>query len=564
MARIFSSGFELQSVTAGVEWDSGTAVGTIDTSVKRSGAASLLFNLTSAGNGRVAHKVVSAVTGNKLLARFAVRIATAPAANTDIASWFDNDTDWSAFIRLNTDRTLSLVNYNGTVIGTSSALELDAWYIVEFAHQNGATDLLEARLAPDDGTTPSVFATTSTNPGINVDTFIIGISWIAANTTGKLYFDDVAVNDTSGAAQTSYPSVGSIVHMQPDSAGDFNETSGDYTSVDEVTPDNATTIAVFDVNNDRLDVNCETSANAGIGAADTITLVQVGYRAAGVNANARSGKLRIKSQASGTMLESATTAVSSSAYQTNAPTPFVYKLTSYTDPQAGGAWTPTLLNSMQIGFQAIDAAPDINLSTLWALVEYVPTLSVETNSERNAKITGKTTANSERSSKLTGKATSNAERAAKLTGVATTSSERAGRLTGSVGVEVNSERSSKTIGTATSNAERAARLTGVEGSNSERSAKILGTATTESERPAKITGSQTTNSERAGKLTGKTTANSERLAKITGELTSSSERSPKIYGGYEFSVNDHFDDTANKDAGATTAKWEGDGEITLQ
>ena len=41
MARIYSSGFELQSVTTGVEADAITGSPTIDTTAKRSGAVSL-------------------------------------------------------------------------------------------------------------------------------------------------------------------------------------------------------------------------------------------------------------------------------------------------------------------------------------------------------------------------------------------------------------------------------------------------------------------------------------------------------------------------------------------
>ena len=47
MARLWSSGFELQSVTSGVEWDTTTGLPTIDTTTKRSGAASLNSNASN-------------------------------------------------------------------------------------------------------------------------------------------------------------------------------------------------------------------------------------------------------------------------------------------------------------------------------------------------------------------------------------------------------------------------------------------------------------------------------------------------------------------------------------
>lgn len=202
-------------------------------------------------------------------------------------------------------------------------------------------------------------------------------------------------------------------------------------------------------------------------------------------------------------------------------------------------------------------------------------LGTPTNSERSAKITGKTTANSERSAKITGQDTANSERNAKITGTATANSERSGKitgqdtsnsersakLTGTSSVDTSSERSAKITGTLNTNSERDAKLLGLEGSNSERNAKLTGTATTNSERNAKITGTLDTNSERAGKITGTATANSERGARLIGAVPD--ERAVKIYAGFSNTVSDTFDTTDNKDAVNTTAKWEGDGEITL-
>lgn len=60
------------------------------------------------------------------------------------------------------------------------------------------------------------------------------------------------------------------------------------------------------------------------------------------------------------------------------------------------------------------------------------------------------------------------------------------------------------------------------------------------------------------------TSNSERPAKVSGYALTNSERNDKIYAGYANSVNDSFTTTDNKDVALTTAKWSGDGEVTLQ
>ena len=45
-------------------------------------------------------------------------------------------------------------------------------------------------------------------------------------------------------------------------------------------------------------------------------------------------------------------------------------LSRYSDPQTGKPWTTDMLDGAQIGVIAIDAAPDVLVSTLWALVDY--------------------------------------------------------------------------------------------------------------------------------------------------------------------------------------------------
>ena len=123
---------------------------------------------------------------------------------------------------------------------------------------------------------------------------------------------------------------------------------------------------------------CESSSAAGIGSTDTISVIQVGVREAPLTAAADSYALRIKSASSGTTIEGTTLTHNDTTYKTNGDAlPRIYSLTSYTDPTTAVAWTPTGTNSldnMQVGVHAIDATPDILTSTLWALVEYVPSV----------------------------------------------------------------------------------------------------------------------------------------------------------------------------------------------
>ena len=219
-ARLWSSGFELQSVTSGMEW-SGTTVGspTTTTVTKRSGAVSLRTNPSPAATSYVVNKYI----GNNALAdifvRFYLNVATAPFAITQIMLLKDSAQGGNVTsIKLNTNRTLELWNEGGTpaqVDVDSSALALDTWYRIELAYdwigadQNTVTAYIDG----------VQFATGSNLGALNDNPNTLSLG-VITSVTADLYFDDVAVNDNSSTAQNSLPGAGSIVHLWPNAAGD--------------------------------------------------------------------------------------------------------------------------------------------------------------------------------------------------------------------------------------------------------------------------------------------------------------------------------------------------------
>lgn len=380
MARLWSCGFELQSVTSGVEWDTTTNSPTISTTIKRSGAAALRCN-PSATTALLTYEFnIDGGSAVDLYFRAYVYITTATDALDSIMRVRSTANEATASIRMNSDRTLELWDDDDgsspVQIGSdSSALNTGQWYRIEMAIVTDASGFPTSATGYIDGVqfaTGGAFNFVGAAPG----DFQLGA--ITA-TTCDLYFDDVAINNNSGASQTGLPGAGSIVHMQPDSAGDSNTGfSGDWSDLDEVTPDDGTTIVILDNDNELIDVNCESSSNAGIGSTDTISLVLVGIREAASSGalGANGWNVRIKSASGASVQSGSTTTHNDTTYQTNGDVqPRIYTLASYTDPTTGVAWTPTGTNSldnMQIGVIATDANPDVRVSTLWASVEYVP------------------------------------------------------------------------------------------------------------------------------------------------------------------------------------------------
>ena len=397
MARIYSAGFELQSVTNGVEWDTTSGSPTINTTTKRSGSASLKCYVVN-DSAWIRHQYALSAGITNSYYRFYLNIATSTSdLDTIFLLYSASSATEIVSIKLNSNRTLELWKEGvGTVqLGSdTSALTAGTWYRIELGVV-GTT-----ATAYIDGVE---FATGTLNSGVP-NRFDLGC---VTTTTADLYFDDLAINNDSGTVHNGLPGAGSIIHFKPNSVGDVNEcTSGDYASIDETTPDDGATIAVMAGNGDLFDVGCQSHVEVGISVFDTIRLVQVGIREAAVSNLAESWKLRIKSQASGTVLEGTETAHNDTTYRTNGDVqPRIYTLTSYVDPQAGGAWTPSLLDTMQIGVESVDANPDINISTLWALVEYVSS-GITTSTSTTKSTSTSTTKSTSTSSTTTSSSTS--------------------------------------------------------------------------------------------------------------------------------------------------------------
>lgn len=391
MARLWSCGFELLDAPATPkEWAVGsgaatTGTPTISTTTKRYGAGALRINPTAATQ-YIEHQLGSGGTAKRTFHRLYLRVATAPGAQVTVYS-IGQASNPTHQLRLNADMTLRF--YDGTaaaVVGTASAaLDVNRWYRIEIDDEdNGAS--ASAITGYIDGVQFSTSAITSidTTPGgisrVRIGTFVSG--------TVDYFVDDVAVNDTTGTDQISFPGVGCIVHMQPNATGDNNffatqvggtaGSANNYTRVSEVTPDDATsyneTTATGTTTID--DFNVESATNALMKANSRITLVQVGARLGSSATTTASIVLRIMGQASGTVLESSSISVALNGWATHkAAAPYPYQLTAYRNPQDSAAWTTTTLGTMQIGYRGDVSQTSVRrVSTLWALVEFVPIL----------------------------------------------------------------------------------------------------------------------------------------------------------------------------------------------
>ncbi len=371
MARLWSSGAESQSVTANVEFTSATSSGaTIDTSTFRSGAASLLTNNNSEEGF---FRFTASDTAACYYFRAYFRITDLPAALAIMIRLRTAAGGALVSVRANSDGTLELWNDEDTaqVDVDSTALSLNTWYRLEL--KLDATTLSSTSVeAKIDGTT---FASGTIALATGVSLFGCGV--IASSFIANI--DDLAINDTSGSFENSWPGEGEIIHLRPSAAGDnadWDVTSAVYTSIDEVTPNDATDFIDSTTDEDISDFNIDDTP-AALESDDTINCVQVGWRFNDSTSIADFAVvLRIKSDTGGTVEESAAQTIPDSTWKTNKiAVPYNYHLTLYDLPGASTtAWTKADLDTAQIGVRVNTdgGVGATQTSTLWLLVDHKP------------------------------------------------------------------------------------------------------------------------------------------------------------------------------------------------
>lgn len=380
MARLWTSGFELQSATAGVEFTSGGTNCLIDTSIKHAGSASIHLNPT-AGFRWFGQIFKSSTSSSKAYVRVFVYFSALPAAGNEvelIGLWDSAAVGRRAHIRLLNTGQCQL--YAGaTQIGANSGtLSTGTWYRIELECEgSGAADNdISARI---NGTQ---FASSATATVLNFDAAYFGSPNAAS--TYDIYWDDIAINDTTGSSQTGFPgdSTG-VIYLRPNAAGDANSwldtsngagTTSNYTLVDETTPNDATDMVQSTTLNAEDLYNMSAS---GIPSTSTINVVHVGGRFRNDVVDATIGfKFEIEKTGSGTISQSAEIVPNSTTWKTNGgTTAFGFPITLYTDPD-GAAWTQTTIDSMQTGVKiTTDGTNKVQVSSIYALVDYVGTSS---------------------------------------------------------------------------------------------------------------------------------------------------------------------------------------------
>lgn len=383
-ARLFTGGFETNSNTAQVEWTVTNGSPSIETGTIRSGTYAGEATASSGTPNGWLYEFLTTAAKGPYYVRFAFRYHTLPTVSNFIFA-LNGGLTFAALqaadpaIQLNSDGTLSL--FNNTQVGSnSSPLTADTWYYIEMDYDMtpaGGSQVLDARI---NGVQFAGSSSLTLNRAVR--SFIIASNtFFGTDTTADIFFDDIAFNDNTGSFQNTYPGDGHVIRLFPNAAGDVNtfgtQTGGtagaanNYTRVDEVTPDGATT---FNGSNTLNQEDLYNVTDSGIGASDTVNVVQLNdwHRTNSASAEA-TYKLEIEKTSGGTILQGTAVTPTATAFKANKNAlPNLSQLITYTDPD-GSAWTKSTLDSMQIGAKITTGNTNRDdISTVYALVDYVP------------------------------------------------------------------------------------------------------------------------------------------------------------------------------------------------
>ncbi len=378
-ARLHFFGFEWQLLTANVEFTSnglGAGWGSVDTGIKHSGAASFKNKPTVAAFSWVGHVFRADGSTGKAYARCYIRVAILSATNPiELCSFWDSvAANRRATVVLTSGGALQLLQDNDAQVGSDGpTLSLDTWYMIEISAEgtNAATEDIEGKV---DGTS---FASSAVATVGDFNAVYVGTP--NANAVYEAYWDDIAVNDTTGSSQLAYPGAGNIAILVPTAAGYSACTTGTFGFIAEIPPsDTATsgsTMCELDANPTTGIFNVTDSSAAGIDSYDTVSVLQIMSRVREETSGATNWFPILSSNGNGTSTGSTVdTGDATARTNTSGTTPFGNMLISYTDPFTTAAWTPTGTNSidsLQIGAGTTDGNPDTWLLTLAAFVEYV-------------------------------------------------------------------------------------------------------------------------------------------------------------------------------------------------
>ena len=378
MTRLWTSGAELQTATIGIEFSAiVTNAPAIETGTKRSGNAA--FRIASVAGAEGFSQIHTAAQG-AFFGRFYLYIVAMPtAAQITIAGWRQTGTQ-KINLRLTSGGALQLFNQeDGAQVGSdSAALSTATWYRIEMAYDSTtlASTTCSARIDGVEFASGTIDITNAPNR--------LTIATTSSDATLDYIVDDLAINDSAGSFENTWPGEGEVIVLRPNGNGassqfvgsDGNSTDN-YLLVDETPPDSADYVGSGTLN--EVDDYALEATPAAMDSGDTINWVGVGVYAAVDDITSTDPDIVLRLTSSGTTDETATLDCNSLTYHGPAPLPALDNYiplgndSNYQQPGTATAWTKATLDAATAGVR-VSAGPGgvARIAALWVMVDHKP------------------------------------------------------------------------------------------------------------------------------------------------------------------------------------------------
>jgi hypothetical protein len=288
MVRAGFSGAETGHEHAeGMTLTAGGSAATIQTSVKRSGVYAYQCN-SGAGN-QTSYVSTPWTSSGSTFFRAYFRVSALPSSTVSLLRPITNRIS----ARLTSGGKIQLWNDNaGTQIGSDSSatIAIDTWYRLELWNGEGGSGAVDDGALRLDGTTVASFTDLSLGDTSSLWT----VGWLdAPGANTSLYLDDLAINNSTGSDQTSWPGEGKIILLVPTAdsvrdalwTGGAGGTSNLYEAVNNLPPTGAASASATDASQiehaggaggttDDYEATMTTYSAAGLVSGDTVTVVQ--------------------------------------------------------------------------------------------------------------------------------------------------------------------------------------------------------------------------------------------------------------------------------------------------
>lgn len=228
------------------------------------------------------------------------------------------------------------LHVGGTLVATSSiTTPANTWLMLEmYAKIANSGGVLTLKI---DGAQVATFTGDTLSA---TSTVIESVTFYGAATV-YTYFDDIAINDTSGAADNSWAGDGRVIAIKPNAAGDntdFTPSAGNnYENVDEVPPDDDTTY-----NESSTDGHYDLF-NLGACGLSNVDITGVDVKVTARKTVANGDQMRAKIKTGGSEFDGDDQDILTTY------TRFVH--TWRTNPDTAAAWTTGNLDALQAGYE---------------------------------------------------------------------------------------------------------------------------------------------------------------------------------------------------------------------